>query len=78
MNYITLPNLPKNKVVVFIADTAIPDAEVITPPEIKILPHGISRHADLGICVISEKRVVCPPETFDYYKESCLYTGLKL
>ena len=78
MNYITLPNLPKNKVTLFIADTAIPDAEVITPPEIKTLPPGISCHADLGICVVSGKKAVCPPETFEYYKEKLSPYGFEI
>ena len=65
MNY---PYLPQNKVTLFIADTKIPDAEVITPPSIDILPPSMRRHADLGIVIISKKKAVCPPESYAYYR----------
>ncbi len=64
MNY---PYLPEKKVSVFIADAHIDGAIVIKPPEISILPKGLMRHADLGICFVSKKKAVCPPETCAYY-----------
>ena len=63
----TKPYLPHEKATVFIADAHIDDATVITPPEIPVLPEGLIRHADLGICIVSEKKAVCPPETCAYY-----------
>lgn len=65
MNY---PYLPKEKATLFIADTNIPDATVIIPPEIECLPESMRRHADLGIVIISSKKAVCPPESYAYYK----------
>ncbi|MBQ8392025.1 MAG: hypothetical protein IJX50_05775 [Clostridia bacterium] len=61
------PYLPEKKVSVFIADAHINGAIVIKPPAISVLPEGLMRHADLGICMVSEKKAVCPPETCAYY-----------
>lgn len=69
MNHILHPNIPKNKVSVFIADTFIPDAIVLPPPTVDILPLSLQRHADLGISIVSSNKAVCPPETYNYYKE---------
>lgn len=63
-----IPYLPDKKATVFIADTYIPDATVIPPASIDILPVSMRRHADLGIVIISSKKAVCPPESYAYYK----------
>lgn len=68
MNFIT-PYLPQNKVSLFIADCNIKGAEVITPPPIDVLTPSMRRHADLGIVIVSQNKAVCPPETYDYYKD---------
>ncbi len=75
MNY---PYLPKEKATLFIADTNIPDATVITPPEIKCLPQAMRRHADLGIAIISSKKAVCPPESYAYYKNALSHYGFEI
>ena len=67
MNYITAPYLPKNKVSLFIADCKIDGAEVIPPPSIDVLPESMRHHADLGIVIVSEKKVLCAPLTYNYY-----------
>ena len=69
MNHIIHPNIPKNKVSVFIADTFIPDAIVLPPPTVAILPSALQRHTDLGIVIVSSNKAVCPPETYNYYKK---------
>ncbi len=53
----------------FIADALIQGATVIRPCKLNILPEGLQYHADLGICIVSEKKAVCPPDSYDYYKE---------
>ena len=78
MNHILQPNLPKNKVSVFIADAFIPDAIVLPPPEIGILPESLRLHADLGITLIAGKKAVCPPETYYYYKKMLLPYGFEI
>ncbi len=70
MRHITTPYLPKNKVSLLIADCHIEGATVITPPSIDILTPSMRRHADLGIVIVGEKKVVCPPETFYYYSDA--------
>ncbi len=75
MNY---PYLPKEKATLFIADTNIPDATVIIPPEIECLPVSMRRHADLGIAIISSKKAVCPPESYAYYKNALSPYGVEI
>lgn len=75
MNY---PYLPKEKVTLFIADTNIPDAAVIIPPEIECLPVSMRRHADLGIVIISSKKAVCPPQSYAYYKNVLSVYGFEI
>ena len=75
MNY---PYLPKEKATLFIADTNILDATVITPPSIDILPASMRRHADLGIVIISSKKAVCPPESDAYYKNALSPYGFEI
>ncbi len=72
------PYLPDKKTTVFIADTEIPDATVITPPSIEILPPSMRRHADLGIVIISSKKAVCPPESYAYYKNELTPYGFEV
>lgn len=72
------PYLPDKEVSVFIADTKINGATVITPPSIDILPVSMRRHADLGIVIISSKKAVCPPESYAYYKNALSDYGFKI
>jgi len=72
------PYLPKNKATLFIADTNIPNATVIRPPVIDVLPLSMSRHADLGIVIISSKKAVCPPESCAYYKNELTPYGFEI
>ena len=72
------PYLPHEKATVFISDAHIDDATVIAPPEISVFPEGLKRHADLGICIVSEKKAVCPPETCAYYREKLYPYGFKI
>ena len=75
MNY---PYLPKEKVTLFIADTKIDGATVITPPKIDVLAESMQRHADLGIVIISTKKAVCPPESYAYYKNALSPYGFEI
>lgn len=75
MNY---PNLPKDTVRVFIADCDIPGCTVIRPPKIDVLPASLSRHADMGICFVSEKKAVCPPQSCTYYRSTLAPYGIKI
>ena len=72
------PYLPDRKVTVFIADAYIPDATVITPPTIDILPLSMQKHADLGIVIISSKKAVCPPESCTYYRNALSPYGFEI
>ena len=72
------PYLPNEKASVFIADAHIDGEAVIIPPEISVLPEGLRRHADLGICIVSEKKAVCPPETCAYYSEKLSPYGFEI
>lgn len=72
------PYLPKEKAKLFIADCKIDGATVITPPKVDFLPESMQRHADLGIVIISEKKVVCPPETYTYYKNELSAYGFNI
>ena len=72
------PYLPQDKVNVFIADCDIPDCTLIRPPKISILPKGLCRHADLGICIVSSKKAVCPPESCAYYEEALSPFGFEI
>lgn len=75
---ITVPYLPQEKASVFIADCKIENCIVMSPPEIPVLPEGLMRHADLGICIVSEKKAVCPPESCAYYREKLSPYGFEV
>ena len=78
MNYLMQPNLPESNVVLCVADTYIPGIKVISPPAIDILPASLQKHADLGICVVSSKKAVCPPESCIYYKSMLSGYGFQI
>ena len=63
---------------VFIADAKIADAEVIKPCKLNILPESLQFHADLGICIVSPQKAVCPPDSYEYYKEKLFPYGFKI
>ncbi len=75
MNY---PYLPFDRAPLFIGNCIVPNSKTIIPPEIKSLPYAMRRHADLGICVISENTAVCPPDTFMYYKKTLSQYGFNV
>ena len=62
--------LPEKRASLFIADCSIDGAKTIVPPKIDVLAPSMQRHADLGICIVSENEAVCPPCTASYYKEA--------
>ena len=78
MIFMTYPNLPNDTVKVFIADCDIPGCTVIPPFELSILPKGLRRHADMGICFVSSKKAVCPPESCVYYRNELLPYGIEV
>lgn len=78
MKFISTPYLPGNKVLLFIADCNIAEAEVITPPSVDVLVPSMRRHADLGIVIVSEKKAVCAPEVYDYYKDALSPYGFEV
>lgn len=68
MNYIKTPYLPQKKAKLFISEVPIKNAITIKSAHIACMPQSMKHHADLGICIISEKMAVCPEETLAYYK----------
>lgn len=68
----------KDKAKLFIADTEIEGAVVIKPCKLNILPDALQHHADLGICIVAEKKAVCPPDSYDYYKEKLSLYGFEI
>lgn len=72
------PYLPQQRASLFIADCQIENAQVIIPPPIDALPPSMRRHADLGICIISEKTAVCPPDTCAYYESALTPLGYSI
>ncbi len=78
MKYIATPNLPQDKVSLFIADAHIEDAVVISPAPLNILPTGIRYHADLGICVLGGNKAVCPLDSYEYYKGKLSLYGFEI
>ena len=66
--FLKIPYLPEKEAKVFIADAEIKGAIVIKPPKMNMLEKPISCHADLSICMVSQKKAVCPPESCAYYK----------
>lgn len=62
----------------FISNTEITDAVVIKPCKLNILPEALKYHADLGICIVSAKKAVCPPDSYEYYKEKLAPYGFKI
>ncbi len=63
---------------IFIANTEIPGATVILPSELSSLPAPLQKHADLGICLVSDKKAVCPPDSFEYYKEKLAHYEIEI
>lgn len=78
LNYLIKPNLPENDVTLCIADADISGMEVIKPPVISALPSVLQKHADLGICIISAKKAVCPPESCAYYESALSPFGFEI
>lgn len=72
------PYLPDKKATLFIADTKIPGATIITPPSIGILPSSMQKHADLGIVIISSQKAVCSPESYAYYRNALSPYGFEI
>lgn len=67
---IDIPYLPNGNTAVMIGDCSADGITVINPPIVDILPSGLRKHSDLGICVIGGGKAVCPPETAQYYREA--------
>ncbi|MBR1969770.1 MAG: hypothetical protein IKA17_05400 [Clostridia bacterium] len=78
MNYIKKPYLPKRKAKLFISDVPIDGSITIRSAAISCMPKSMKHHADLGICIISEKKAVCPEETLEYYKSALREYGIDI
>lgn len=78
MQFIDLPNLPKNKTKLFISAVNIEGATVISPCTLNVLPDGLRNHADLGICIVSSEKAVCPPDSYDYYRKKLSPYGFSI
>ena len=76
--HINTPYLPEGNTAVMIGDCSADGIVVIPPPMLKILPIGLRKHADLGICVLGGKKAVCPPETAKYYTDVLLPYGIEI
>ena len=78
MNYIKNPYLPKRKAKLFISDVPIENSITVKSAPISCMPKSMRHHADLGICIISEKMAVCPEETMAYYKSALKEYGIEV
>lgn len=78
MEFITTPGLPKQKALLFIADAHIDGVTVISPPLLDALPDSLKKHTDLGICIVSHKKAVCPPDSYEYYKDKLSPYGFEI
>lgn len=65
--YISSPYLPSAKVTLAVGGFTPNGVRVIQPPKLNALPEPVCRHADLGLCPIGGREVVCPPDSFGYY-----------
>ncbi len=63
---------------IFIADAEISGSTVIPPAKLSVLPKPLQRHADLGICIVSDKKAVCPPDSYEYYKSKLEPYGFEI
>lgn len=78
MKFISSPNIPEKRVTLFISAADIPASTVIPPAPLKKLPSALQHHADLGICVVSSKKAVCPPDSYEYYSEKLSPYGFEI
>lgn len=78
MKFISAPYLPDGSTAAAVSAVKIPNVRTISPPTVSILPSGIRRHSDLGICVLGGGRAVCPPDTFKYYSEALAPFGYRI
>ena len=78
MQFIDLPNLPDKKTALCISAVNIDEATVISPCALNALPEGLRNHADLGICVVSAGKAVCPPDSYEYYNEKLSHYGFSI
>ena len=56
----------------------IENAITIKSARIECMSKSMQHHADLGICIISEKMAVCPEETLAYYKSALKNYGIEI
>lgn len=68
--FLESPYLPKSEVSLAVCGFDIEGTKVVKPPEIPALPKAICRHADLGLCPVGGNEVVCPPDTYEYYRNA--------
>lgn len=78
MYFVTTPNLPEGKVCLAVSQAAIKGVQTLRPPKIAALKGALARHADLGLLHLGGNRVVCPPDTFDYYRERLSPFGFEI
>ncbi len=66
-HFVEIPYLPKGRVTLAVSGFDVDGVEVIPPAELFALPVALRRHADLGLCPIGGREVVCPSDSYPYY-----------
>ncbi|MCD8048166.1 MAG: hypothetical protein LUG52_00915 [Clostridia bacterium] len=78
LRFLEYPYLPEGDIAVAVANKGDKEMSIIEPFEVKILPRGLRRHADLTFCYLGLGEAVCAPESYEYYAEKTAALGLKL
>ncbi len=76
--FLEFPYLPQSDIVAAVANKGDKEMSIIEPFEVKILPRGLRRHADLTFCYLGHGEAVCAPEAYEYYAEKTAALGLHL
>lgn len=76
--FLSKPYLPESRVTLAVSGFKVPGMEIIPPPELPALPKALRRHADLGLCPIGGNEVVCPPDSWEYYRRKLTPHGFSV
>ncbi len=76
--FVEIPYLPKGRVILAVSGFAVAGMDIIPPAELSALPPALRRHADLGLCPIGGREVVCPPDSYPYYCDNLSSYGFSV